>query len=112
MQKRKVNLSWGKRAQRLLGVLLLGVLFALAFNVDMPVCEAQEQCTAPFAPGTVVTLTATPCHGCKFVKWTCNKEPCPCAGQGKVCTFVMPPTPLTINAEFKKLVKPTWRRGM
>lgn len=112
MEKRKTNLSWRERAQRLLGVLLLGLLFTVALYSSVPVCGAEEKCSANFKAGEPVTLFADPYPGCKFVKWTCDIQPCPCEGQGRVCTFIMPPYKLHIDAEFKKLIKPTWRRGM
>jgi hypothetical protein len=70
----------------------------------------EEICNSQFSKGTVVTLTATPCPGSNFIKWTgdfCN------GSKEKTCTFTMPDRNVTINAQFnKKPMKPTWRRNM
>lgn len=83
---------------------LISLLLSLFCSIAYADCTQNTACTKTYPPGTTVTLTAAPNPGSVFVKWTgdvCN------GSKNKVCTFVMPVTPVNVQAEFKQLSKPT-----
>lgn len=56
-------------------------------------CNSQS---ANFTAGTNVSLTATPSSGRIFTGWSGGT----CSGLSTTCSFVMPSTPVTVNANF------------
>jgi hypothetical protein len=56
-------------------------------------------CTAHFAPGTYVTLTATPDSGSSILYWLGE---CVNAGSSRFCSFTMPPHAVDASVGFQK----------
>jgi hypothetical protein len=63
---------------------------------DVSPISCPNTCTGQVAPGTTVTLQATPASGYSFSQWVGSG----CAGQGDRCTFAMPGTAVTMTAVF------------
>jgi len=72
------------RSLGLLIAVISAVLFIYFCMFIGGIVFATENCTATYAAGTEVTLTATPCPGSYFVRWDGA-----CAGQGPVCKVKM-----------------------
>lgn len=60
-----------------------GIVFAKTAVISTTPATPSN-CTATYAAGTEVTLTATPCPGDYFVRWEGA-----CAGQGPICKVKM-----------------------
>lgn len=72
------------KALGLLIAVICAVLFIYFCMFIGSIVLAAGNCTAKYAEGTEVTLTATPCPGSYFVRWEGA-----CAGQSAACKVKM-----------------------